>query len=725
MAEIRITGPDGSTFSFPEGTPGGVISSAMQGHYGAPASSQNLDPAQMQAPDLDPATGMPAGMVLDPATGRIVDTNAEAEVRRNEGGFMQGLSDYAGQFVAGTPFVGEYLDETAGAIGGDIAQERARAKLQSFQNANPGTSTALRIAGGISGAIPLAVAAGPAAIAAAPASIGGQVLAGGAAGLVGGGVEGAISGYGSGTDAESRMENAQSRGVVGSVFGGAAGVAMPALAAGAKPVINKIADALTSNRRAAEVGLSLPSASILSRGLDADGSLSGTGAANIARAGPDGMLADAGPNARTLLDTAIQRSGPAGVQAQRAIEQRASGAGRAIRDTMDTTLGAPQGINASARGIAANARPALREAYDRAYSLPIDYASDAGRNIEATLRRVPNRIMKQAVDTANEAMQVAGTTNKQILADISDDGSVTFREMPNVQQLDEIKKALGEIGANEVDHFGRPTAAGARAKTMAREVREATAAAVPEYRSAVKLGGDKIAEDQALDLGRKLLRPNTTREQVLDVVGGASEAERAAVAQGLRYDIEEKMANVARAVTDGNMDAREAVKAVKDFSSRANREKVAAAIGEEKAGQLFADLDRAAMSLDLRAGVQQNSKTFARLSMADTIAEQQDGGALGALLEGKPIGATQRIAQLLSGRTPEAKTAMADKTYQEIVKALTSRRGADAQRVLSDLQYIGGRSARNEDIARALSRGGSLALGLPSYQTGTQAMRTP
>ena len=35
MAEIRVTGPDGSTFAFPVGTAPDVISSAMSKHYGA------------------------------------------------------------------------------------------------------------------------------------------------------------------------------------------------------------------------------------------------------------------------------------------------------------------------------------------------------------------------------------------------------------------------------------------------------------------------------------------------------------------------------------------------------------------------------------------------------------------------------------------------------------------------------------------------------------------
>jgi hypothetical protein len=40
MAEIEVSGPDGSTFSFPEGTSSAVITSALQKHYGAPKAPE-------------------------------------------------------------------------------------------------------------------------------------------------------------------------------------------------------------------------------------------------------------------------------------------------------------------------------------------------------------------------------------------------------------------------------------------------------------------------------------------------------------------------------------------------------------------------------------------------------------------------------------------------------------------------------------------------------------
>ena len=49
MADIEISGPDGSTFSFPEGTSTGIIASAMQKHYGATATQNAPTDQRVQA----------------------------------------------------------------------------------------------------------------------------------------------------------------------------------------------------------------------------------------------------------------------------------------------------------------------------------------------------------------------------------------------------------------------------------------------------------------------------------------------------------------------------------------------------------------------------------------------------------------------------------------------------------------------------------------------------
>ena len=209
-------------------------------------------------------------------------------------------------------------------------------------------------------------------------------------------------------------------------------------------------------------------------------------------------------------------------------------------------------------------------------------------------------------------MQAVGVRNRQILADIAEDGTVIFREMPNVQQLDYIKRALGEMGAEAVDQFGRRTGEGNRAADLARSLKAALVDAVPEYGAAVRLGGDKIERDLALRLGGDLLKPGTTREMVAEAFDGMSQEARTAAMQGLRSSIDDTLANVKRAVGSGNMEAREAGLLLRNMSSRANREKVAMLLGDEQAARLFAELDQATTAFELRAATATNSKTFAR-----------------------------------------------------------------------------------------------------------------
>lgn len=533
--------------------------------------------------------------------------------------------------------------------------------------------------------------------------------------MVRGGAEAALHGAGYGYlagegGAKERAGNAAlTAGIAAPI-----GVAAPVVAAGAR----NLAQRLMTNKAAKPMGLSRPSYDILSRAMDSDGSLSGAGAANIRAAGPSAMIADAGPNARTLLDTAIQRSGPASTGARQAVEARATDANRMVTGALDDVLGQPAGLRGTARGIAQQTAAAREAAYQRAYSTPVNYASDAGRKVEAALERVPSGTLNKAIQTANDMMQSEGVRNMQIMAQVADDGAVTFREMPNVMQLDYIKRALNEIGS-AVDQYGRPTGEALRAGKVARLVRDATTEAVPEYGVAVKLGGDKIERDNALRLGYDLLRAGTTREVVKEGAADLSDEAAQALRQGVRAYVDDTLSNVKRALTDTNMDAREAIKAVKDLSSRANREKLATVLGDEVANRMFNEIDQAAAALDLRASVAANSKTFARTAMDDVVRAQTDDGAINAFRSGEPVNAGRRLAQNLMGRTPEAKERIADKVYSEVANFLTGPRGNMALQSIQDLENtrrgIGAGSQRTRSLVDQLLRRNS-AVTAPAYE---------
>jgi hypothetical protein len=586
---------------------------------------------------------------------------------------LQGVTAGAGDEL--TAAIGATLDPVrqgdTGTTWGDrydayVARERG--KLDQFRKDHPVIATGAEIGGAV--ANPLTYY-GPA----AATTLGGRVAAG--AGVAGG--QGFVYGFNSGRDS---LENRLAEGVKTGLIAAPIGAAAPLVGAGARAAWNRY----FTGRAAEQAGMSRPAYETLTRAMDADGSLRGPGAQRLAAAGNQAMLADAGPNAMTLLDTAVQRSGPASTIARNAIDERVTQAAQGITNTLDNTLGAPQGINETARGIAQSTVQSRGDAYRAAYDSAIDYASQQGRRIEEVLNRVPRGTLERAIQEANDEMVSMGQRNRQIMASIAGDGTVTFREMPNVQQLDEIKKALQRIGRESLDQYGRQTGAGLRANRLATDLRQAIGDAAPAYNDATRLGGDKIAMDQALDLGRRLLSPGTTREVVRDAVDGMSQAERGMVAQGVRAQIDEALANVKMAMTDRNMDAREAVKALRDFSSRAVREKVSAAIGDTPAAQMFDELDRAAMAFELRAGVATNSRTFARTSMDDLVNRQVNTGVINALRSGEGINATKQGVQLLAGRTEAAKQRLSDQAYSDIARTLTGPRGPAAVSLLQNLE---------------------------------------
>lgn len=651
---------------------------------------------------------VPEGMVSDPETGQMVDAKAIAE---QKGG------SWAGSFIKGMPFIGEYADELVGG-GYPVKTEVARQMQEKFAHDNPKTAMAGQLATGAT-AIPALVMSGQ-----ALPTIGKGMVGATATGLgygsTGGLLEGAVSGYGEGRTPEDRIAKAKERGAIGAVVGGGLGAVAPVVAAGIGKGARNVIDRFSVNREAAKLGVSRAAADAVTGAMRADDTLGVAGGRNMVRAGEDAMLADAGGTAQSMLDTAIQRSGTGGRIAANAVGERAALSSGRLGMTMDAVLGKPEGINKAARDISQASSKAREAAYKFAHSKPIDYASSAGRKVEDVFSRVPKSVLRSAIDEANDAMLAAGEKNMQILADIADDGSISFREMPNMRQADELKKALGSVAKNNVDQFGRPTAAGARASSLAKELRDALTEAVPAYKSALKLGGDKIAEDQALELGARLLSPSVTREAVREGVKGITDAERKQLGLGLRQHIDDAMANVTKAISDPNVDAREAAKALKDLSSRAAREKVTMAIGADKAKVLFRELEKAEASLNLKAATAQNSKTFARQSMDDAVKATR-GGVIDAVKEGRPMEAPRRLWQQLTGATDQAKRAEDDKLYAEIAQILTGPRGPDAMRALQSLMKIYQTGAGNQALARSVGNGAAAALALPAYQKGTQS----
>ena len=514
------------------------------------------------------------------------------------------------------------------------------------------------------------------------------------------------------------MDSAIQGGTMGGIAGGIAGGAAPAIGAGIRALVERVKGLDTTAIRQT-LGISKDAARALKPDLAAlDFQSAGR---NLTAAGPDAMLADAGLPLREALDSAITGGGKAARIGVDAVSARAAAAGKRLSGVMDAVLGAPQGTKAAAKSISARTAPMRAKAYETAYGTAINYADDTGRAIEGVLQRVPPKTLTAAISEANDAMRAAGVTNKQIMAEIAPDGSVSFREMPNVLQLDELKKALGTIAQRETDPVtGRITAAGVRANGLARDLKSAVSDAVPSYKTAVKLGGDKIAEDRALDMGRKLFSPSTTRETVAETMKDASIEAQSSARQGVREYLDDALARVRRSIDDPSVDTQETLKLLNTLSSRDARTKLNLILGESKASRLLAEIDAAGKQFATRQAIATGSATGRRETRSRALDNILAPGAVESAAKGKFGDSFRSVVSFLTRATPEADLAKRQAVLADIAKALTTQRGAAAQNALTVIQKaIEGQPIKSADalrIARLVA--GSTAL--VADQTGKQ-----
>lgn len=576
----------------------------------------------------------------------------------------------------GVPFIGSYTDEIVGAL--DPAKGESLRQLSgSMERQHPNESMALGLGGAVAGSVPAALVAGPAFIGNAARTVGARALQAAGLGGIIGGIEGAISGYGR-SEGDGRASNAISGGMFGGGAGAVLGAAAPYAAEGIKKVLTNMrgTDVSVISK---QLGVSAPAARVIKSALDA-GDMKEAAQA-LARAGDTAMLADAGQPAQQLLDAAANTGGAAGRIATKAVDERVTGASKDLVNTLDQTLGKPVGRASLARGVREGTASARDQAYNLAYSKPIDYSKPRGRMLEGLFNRIP----QSAINEANALMRANGEESAQIIAKIGPNGKVKFETMPDVRQLDYITRGLKSVADKEdgKGKLGGTTALGNAYNRLSGNIRDVLKGEVPEYKEALDIASDAISRVKAGETGYALLRDATTRETVADALRGASKSERDAMKQGVRSYIDDVTANVSRAITDSNMDAREALKVLKDVSKRSNQQKLRYLLGKDASEKMMMEIDRAVVPFELRAALAANSKTAIRGSIQGSVEQQAGPGMLETLSDGEPINAAKRFVQVFTGNSDEAKALRKAGIYEEIATALTQTRGNNARAALA------------------------------------------
>lgn len=531
-----------------------------------------------------------------------------------------------------------------------------------------------------------------------------------ATGLGMGGTMGAVGGF-TNTDGDlgERVQGAEKGGLIGAAIGTAA----PAIIRSAGDAYEALTNLFSRNAAARTAGIEPAAADILAS--NAPDMLSPQARALMASAGPERMLADTGRSAQNTLDYAIQSSGGAGRLAQGEIDARVGRDSQAINDALDNAFGQPQGVETTRAGIRTGSAPARQQAYDAAYASPIDYASQDGQDLE----RILTRVRPADIAAANQMMREEGVQSQQMIARIADDGSVTFERAPDVRQIDYITRALNDRAdtTDAAGKLGGQTTAGRITRGLATDIRDQLRLAVPEYDTALATAADPIRRSQAVQRGAELMRPSTTREEVADHLRNATQPEREAMAQGIRSNYDDILANVRRTVADGDVGARQAIQTLKDFSSPAAREKVAMVIGQQRADDLFAELDRASQTFEIRASVADNSRTFQRQNLdrqTNTYVEPN------ALQRGKPLQAGQDLWQRFAGASPARTQAQKDRILTDVARALLAR-GANADAMAQTVENLARNHHVSARVRNALIAGARTAIPVASTTAGLLA----
>ena len=496
-----------------------------------------------------------------------------------------------------------------------------------------------------------------------------------AGGTTAAGLEGFTYGLGEGEDIEGRLAKGWERGGIQMLFTAPISILLTSIGRirEARKVAGDVAQEIATS-----LGVSVESARLIQNAMDDGRTLQET-ITLLRKAGDEGMIADATPAAKQLLDTAANVSGKARDVAEQNIEGRIGRQQSQLEQEMVGGLGQPKPPGQTVAETAKQRTSAeAGEAYKGARETPIDYASDAGMAIEDVINRIPTEDVKAAFGLANKLMQSEGKRNMQIMADIAEDGTITFREMPNVMQLDYLKRSLQNMALQNVDTFGKKNEIGMMYDRLAREVRDATAAAVPQYGKAVSLAREGFMDVEAGKLGEQLLTKKITVDDVIKFAEDASVSEREAARLGLRNAIDNIIGDAKKAASrPGDMQNVQVMKLINELSSSNNRKKIAQLLGEDVATPMFKRLDEVSQGVQMRSTLG-GSQTGIRVATGKDIEEQAAGGAITKFFLSRPMEFVGKVRDWATGEAAFM-SARRDQIATEIVEVLSGQSGKEAE----------------------------------------------
>lgn len=668
MADIKIQGPDGSSFSFPVGTASDVIEGAMRSHYATYKAPAAAKPADARDSLLGKVDSVVRG-AADTLTFGLADELAAAG--------DAALNPIFGTGKAGGSFSERYAANKARENATDEADAENRG----------GYRIAGQLAGGVTGGVGLAKAG---LSATANAVNAGKTLPGViAASAKEGAILGGLSGAGAGEGVEGRAQGAAQGIATGAVVGALA----PPVISGVSKVAGALSAPLMARLRPDEYANSAIGEGLKRAGMSADDI-----AASLAAARADGQevftAADAMGNAgQRMLSTVVRNPNDQRQAVVEALLGRQMDQGRrvagALQDASGTVLTAKQfedmALKQRATDAARNYAPVAVDTtaidISPAVALANRSISPVADNLANAAGAVPTDLVARRGIESGEAairdpIREAIKTARSYLA--ADTLTVT-----NVEKAFRAKTNIDQMIASAVEK-GR----GAEAQALG-PVRDALDAALaqtsPKYAAARDAYSAASRPIDALNAGREMASPRARSQDSISSFGALDRPAQNAARVGYFDPMISRAESAAGSMTDS----------ARPFLSNSMRQELPVFAADGQAPILGRRLGREAQMSETAKASMGGSKTADNLADAAEMA-RFDPGIMTSLMRGRPI---EAIMAAVSKGQNEAK-GLPPRVIERIAKVLMETDPAEAQRVLS---MAGEKTARSDGIRAVAS----------------------
>ncbi len=596
------------------------------------------------------------------------------------GAALTGMLD--GVPIAGLVLLGAAQRGAAGVSslinGDDYATnlKEAQALTETAQDQHPYVTTGANVVGAVGGTLPM--------IAAAPAAFGGggaNLLVRSAAALgSGAALGGADQAVRSGGDIDAIKS--------GIYWGGGTGVVGPAagkvVGAGARALV----DRLKLGKVAKAAGTRASTVAKLAKAIMGDGMDETAMRARLGDLGPQGMIADLGPNLQGQAGALASMPGRAQEIMRSALDTRNTGANARIGAAVDDSMGRNVIPSEIQGNIAANQRavgPAYGQAFENAPRYDMTPIAD---DIDLSVSR-----LRGPAQTA--LRRVRGMLNIEGTEQLSADPSVMFQT----------RQAIDGMLTGEVD----PKVINALSEVR-QQLDDGLTRAVPRIKEADASYAELARQSDALTRGQTVLDHGRTAPRPAEL---AREFEQGALPQGRQIGPSAaplRLRQGARAEVDRILgsNANDVAKLNNLIKSEGdwNRDRLATLFGQDRANRLFQVLDNERTFAGTRQAVMMNSETARRQAHRAELGGDGDpnftrnafaAGGLSGTARATGVKAADKILNMIVGGRREAANA-------SLAEAMVTNRAAMVD-ALAKAQRSGGNPALVDALTKSILLG--------------------